>query len=197
MEEERVVEHHYDRRGRVSKTIYPSTSDQVEYTYTPRSEVDKIYWKGQEIENRGYNSLGQMDSTERQWDTTPVIETRDYERRRLTAISNPVVGTFAYQYDANHNKVSEAVAGKQHWNHFRSIPTLIQVPMVTMRKIVLAGTPELQIQTQFNTSGMLTMSVTHQLATLFRSELPIRHLRLALFYPTVCINFKILVCQTV
>ncbi len=50
-ESPRIVANQYDPRGRLQKPTYPS-NDEVEYTFTPRSEVDTIKWNVDEIEIR-------------------------------------------------------------------------------------------------------------------------------------------------
>ena len=101
-----TVENHYDHRSRLSKTVYPS-ADFTEFTYTPRSEVDRIKWNENQIEDRGYTELGQLKTIVR--NGVSGTETRYYTGHRLIKIdaSNLGVGIIDYGYDDNNNKESE------------------------------------------------------------------------------------------
>ena len=69
---------------------------------------------GTQIEDRGYNDLGQLTSVDR-----PTIdETRTYDNRgQVTTIGNGAVGNATYAYDANGNKLSESWSGAMSaWN---------------------------------------------------------------------------------
>ncbi len=102
-----VVDYDYDSRGRLSRVTYPSGRE-VDYAFTNRSELDTIDWDGTEIENRAYDTLGRMTSVDRAY----VDETRVYDNaNRVTSIANTNLGTAAYTYDANSNKLGETWTG--------------------------------------------------------------------------------------
>ena len=101
----------YDARGRLQSVTYPS-GRKVEYQFTPRSQLEKIFWGGtastvgDEIENRVYNKIGQLVGVDRPW--INVNDTRVYDSLRLMSIDNTTVGEVTYTYDKNNNKLSES-----------------------------------------------------------------------------------------
>ncbi len=54
-----AVNFDYDSRGRLLDATYPS-GRKAEYTYTNRSQLEKIKWDGAQLENRSYDALGRM-----------------------------------------------------------------------------------------------------------------------------------------
>ncbi|MDB4778151.1 hypothetical protein OAG68_01715 [bacterium] len=102
-----VVDYDYDSRGRLNNITYPSGRE-VDYAFTNRGELDTVDWNGTEIENRAYDALGRMTSVDRAY----VDETRVYDNaNRVTSIANTNLGTAAYTYDANSNKLGETWTG--------------------------------------------------------------------------------------
>ena len=71
-----TVSYDRDARGRMEKVTYPSGT-YVNYTYTERGLLDTIKVDGSEIEDRGYNDLGQLTSVER----PSIDEARSYDDR--------------------------------------------------------------------------------------------------------------------
>ncbi len=84
------------------------------YTFTDRSELDKINWAGSQIEDRAYDAVGLLTGVDR----PGVDETRAYDAlNRVTSIGNTNVGDGTYTYDANSNKLSESWSGAMAaWN---------------------------------------------------------------------------------
>ncbi len=84
------------------------------YSFTDRSELDKINWAGSQIEDRAYDAVGLMTGVDR----PGVDETRAYDAlNRVTSIGNTNVGDGTYTYDANSNKLSESWSGAMAaWN---------------------------------------------------------------------------------
>ncbi len=101
------VDYDYDSRGRLNKITYPS-GRVVDYGFTNRGELDTVDWDGAEIEDRAYDALGRLTSVDRAY----VDETRVYDNaNRVTSIANTNLGTAAYTYDANSNKLGETWTG--------------------------------------------------------------------------------------
>ncbi len=103
----------YDTRGRMNQITYPS-GRVAAYTFTDRSELDKINWAGSQIEDRAYDAVGLLTGVDR----PGVDETRAYDAlNRVTSIGNTNVGDGTYTYDANSNKLSESWSGAMAaWN---------------------------------------------------------------------------------
>ncbi len=101
------VNYDYDSRGRLNKITYPS-GRVVDYGFTNRGELDTVDWDGTEIEDRVYDALGRLTSVDRAY----VDETRVYDNaNRVTSIANTNLGTAAYTYDTNSNKLGETWTG--------------------------------------------------------------------------------------
>lgn len=102
-----VVDYGYDLRGRLEQLTYPS-GRLVDYGFTPRSELDTVKWDGTQIEDRTYDPLGRLTNVDR----AQVDETRIYDdANRLQSVDNTNLGTAAYVYDENNNKLSETWTG--------------------------------------------------------------------------------------
>ncbi len=78
------------------------------YSYTTRSEIDKIKWANTQFEDRAYDTAGRLTGVDRVY----TDESRTYDNgNRLLTINNTNVGQVTYTWDANSNKLGESWSG--------------------------------------------------------------------------------------
>ncbi len=102
-----TVSYTFDARGRTQDITYPSTR-KANYTYTTRSEIDKIKWANVQFEDRAYDTAGRLTGVDRVY----TDESRTYDNgNRLLTINNTNVGNLTYTWDPNSNKLGETWSG--------------------------------------------------------------------------------------